>query len=169
MAGEEDFAVLLVLAEIGMALGHGSTSAPNAYLYAIDLHEAAGTPRWLLTILKYVCAAFIGLGVYLSGAEITKKIGTKFVSYTCSAAFAAQFSAMIIILISSLLGLPISTTQTFFFGLLGIGYFNQEPAVVRLETKLRFQLYLWWLLTIPVAILAPYLLSFFLANVARDH
>ncbi len=157
--------VLLILSEVGMALASGSTSVCNSYLYSSDLKVIADTSPIVLAVLPYICSAAMGIGVYLSGDDITKKIGTKFVTYTNTAAFSAQFTAMAITLVTTTLGYPVSTTQTFVFALLGISLFNKKPRVVRMEGKLLRQLTIWWTLTIPICVGVTFLLSMLFSRV----
>ncbi len=161
--GEDDFEILLILAEIGMALGQGSTSVSNSYLYASKLPEAAGTSQITLELLKYVCAFSLGLGVYLSGDNIIKKVGTKFVSYATSAAFCAQFTAMALTLVSSTWGYPTSTTQLYIFALVGIRLVETHPPFVHMERRFFRQIIIWWLLLMPICVLLPFLLSYILS------
>ncbi len=159
MPGEEDFVILTILAEIGMAMGHGSTCVTNAFLYASDLAPAAGTSSSLLTSIKVLCAFGVGLGVFVSGAKVTKRMGTKYVSYTTTVAFTAQFTSMAVTLLSSVIGCPISTTQSFVFALLGLKLFHNDPKIIHMERRVLWQSIVWWVVAIPVSLFVPLIIS----------
>eukprot|EP00826_Nyctotherus_ovalis_P026637 TRINITY_DN2079_c0_g2_i1.p1 TRINITY_DN2079_c0_g2~~TRINITY_DN2079_c0_g2_i1.p1 ORF type:complete len:281 (+),score=48.40 TRINITY_DN2079_c0_g2_i1:156-998(+) len=158
--GEEDFAVLLVLTSIAMSIGNGCTSVSNSFMYVKSITSESSFIKWLLTVYKHVCAVGMGLGLYLYGARVTKKVGSKFMPYNNSAAFSAQFAAAFIVMVCANIGYPVSTTQVFFSALLGISFFNSDPMVLKVNDKKALRdILLWWLFTIPACTLAPYIFS----------
>ena len=159
--------ILLILTEIGMAMGHGSTCLSISMLYSAHLHKAAGTSRALLDVLTYLCAASLGVGVYLAGSKITKRIGTKFVVYTNTAAFSAQFTAMGVTLLSAVIGYPISTTQSFMFALLGVKLFHNTPEIINMDRRMFKKMIMWWIMAPPVCIFVPFLLSRLIALIVH--
>ena len=153
--GEEEFKILLILAEIGMAMGHGSNSSTIYLLFTSNL----GYSSFGLTVLKVLCAFSMALGVYFSGSKIIKIIGIRFVTYSNTCAFSSQFSAMATTLISSVIGYPVSTSQAYIFSLLGLKWFFTNPEVITMEKSLRNKIIILWILLPFVCVLMPILMS----------
>ena len=166
--GEDDFGILLILAEIAMSIGNGSTTVSNSFIYVKDISSESKFITYLMTACKYGYAIGMGLGLYLYGERVTKKIGSKFMPYNNFAAFSAQFSACFITMVCTNIGYPVSTTQIFFSALLGISLFNSDPIILKVSDKnVLGNLLLWWLFTIPVCGLAPYMFSMIFNQIAN--
>jgi len=154
--GEQDFSILVLLTEIGMAMVHGSTCIGTTLLYSSNL---INPPSFLMNILKYLCAINMGVGVYISGEKLIKKLGTKLVCYTNTSAFCAQFTAMAFTLFASVLGYPASTTQSYFFALVGLRIFHNQPEIIMMDKKMVTKMVIWWVTLIPICILSPIILG----------
>ena len=154
--GEEDFILLLILAEIGMAMGHGSNSNSTYLLFSKDLQHSSST---LLIILKIFSAFSMGIGVYTSGSRMIKRVGMKFVTYTNTSAFAAQFSAMATTFISSVIGYPVSTSQTYFFSLLALRLCFNKTKIITMDSKFLHIMILLWIITPFVCLGVPIVLA----------
>jgi len=144
------------MTEIGMALANGSLSISYVLLYSIDL-DIFSNKFLSKQLFRLACAISMGFGVYFSGDWIIKKMGTQFWIFTHSAAFCAQFTTLLLKLVCSLFGYPVSSTQIFVFALLGLDIFNKKPTIVTMNRLTIVQFVIWWLMTTPACIAAPYL------------
>lgn len=74
-------------------------------------------PVWLMIL----CSAVMGLGTSIGGYRIIKSVGMDMVKLKPYQGFAADFSATICLLLSSLTGIPVSTTHTKTTAIMGVG------------------------------------------------
>jgi len=160
---ERMFVILQVLSACFIAFAHGANDVANAIgpvaavLDVIKLgfvSPVSYIPSWLL--------AFGGLGIVIGlatwGWRVMETIGRKITELTPTRGFCAEFSAAIVILIASKLGLPISTTHCIVGAVLGVGLAKGMKA---LNLSMIREIVLSWIITIPasagVAILIFYL------------
>jgi len=152
--GEEHFVLLLILAEIGMAIGHGSTSNSTYLLFSkhvlYDYNQE---------IANIIYAIAMSIGVYFSGSRMVKRIGMNFVTFTNTTAFSSQFAAMATTMISSVIGYPISTSQAYFFSLMALKWCHNYPEVITMYPKLTKTIILLWLITPIICITCPIALA----------
>eukprot|EP00826_Nyctotherus_ovalis_P036726 TRINITY_DN3281_c0_g5_i1.p3 TRINITY_DN3281_c0_g5~~TRINITY_DN3281_c0_g5_i1.p3 ORF type:complete len:154 (+),score=43.87 TRINITY_DN3281_c0_g5_i1:1254-1715(+) len=134
-----------------MALGHGSNSNTTYLLFSNSFRHSTAF-HWLL---KVACALFMGLGVFFSGSRIIKNIGTKFVTDANSCAFVAQFTAMVVTLVFSVVGYPVSTSQAYFFSLYGLRLFHNNPEIITMDRKLMVWMVGLWATLPIVCVLLP--------------
>lgn len=161
--GEEHFILLLILTEIGMAIGHGSNSNSTYLLfsqYVLKNHD--------LRLINVIFAFAMGVGVYFSGSRMIKRIGMNFVTYTNTTAFSAQFAAMATTLVSSVIGYPVSTSQAYFFALMSLKWFHNNPEVIIMNHRLTKTIIILWLITPMICILCPILLAGAFHLIATD-
>lgn len=152
--GEEHFILLLILTEIGMAMGHGSNSNSTYLLFSVNV-----TVDFNVHFANVVYAAAMGLGVYFSGARMIKRVGMNFVTYTNTSAFSAQFAAMATTFISSVVGYPISTSQAYFFALLALKCWHNSPELVVMYPRLTKTIIVLWLVTPLLCVACPIILA----------
>jgi PiT family inorganic phosphate transporter len=143
-----------------VAFAHGSNDVGNAVapLAAIAYIQKTGTvppeditvPTWILVI------GGIGIvsGLAVLGKNVIKTIGEGIIPLQPSAGFCAELAAATTILISSRLGLPVSTSHALVGGVVGIGVVQslQSPSQHhRIQIRTIRQIALAWLVTIPIA------------------
>ncbi len=99
-------------------------------------------PLWLMVL----CSAVMGLGTSIGGYRIIKSVGMDMVKLKPYQGFAADLSATVCLLLSSLTGIPVSTTHTKTTAIMGVGaarrISNVNWSVVR-------DLVLTWVFTFP--------------------
>ena len=113
------------------------------------------TPKFeVATWVKWSCAISMALGTYVGGWKIIKTLGHKLVRLKPVHGFAAETTAATILLVTSKLGMPVSTTHCITTAIMGVGCaksFNSLDWVIT-------ERILWaWVLTIPASGTIAYL------------
>ena len=103
--------------------------------------ETFWVPLWLMVL----CALFMALGTLMGGRRIIDTVGREMVSMGPREGLAADLASGACLLLSTLLGLPVSTTHTRTAALLGVGSGGGCPVSWPVAGKIA----LAWLLTFP--------------------
>lgn len=111
-------------------------------------------PTWLMIF----CSMIMALGTSIGGYRIIKSVGMDMVRLTKYQGFSADLSASACLLISSLAGIPVSTTHTKTTAIMGVGASKRLSSVNWGVVK---EMVLAWVLTFPGCGLIGYLLSKF--------
>lgn len=146
------------LGQIGSAslvsLAHGTNDAQKTMGVIFLALVAHGTitadtpmPFWV----KLSCAIAIALGTYLGGWRVIRTLGKGLVEIAAPQGMAAEASSAAIILTSSHLGLPLSTTHVATGSIMGSGI-GRRGAEVRWSVAGRMGVA--WLITLPSAAIA---------------
>jgi PiT family inorganic phosphate transporter len=135
-----------------LALSHGANDAQKA-MGIIVLSLVTGgvlsdfrVPLWVVTI----CAAGMALGTALSGWRFIRTLGGRYYKIRPIHSFSAQAASAIVILISSLLGWPVSTTQVASSAIIGVG---SSERLGKVRWGAAGEILVAWLMTIPSAAL----------------
>ncbi|GAA4196650.1 inorganic phosphate transporter [Microbacterium oryzae] len=136
-----------------VSLAHGTNDAQKTMgviFLALIAYGAVNpeddVPFWV----KLTCALAIALGTYLGGWRIIRTLGKGLVELSAPQGLAAETSSAAIILTSSHLGLPLSTTHVATGSILGTGL-GRKGAEVR--WKLAGRMAVAWVVTLPAAAL----------------
>ncbi len=105
-------------------------------------------------IVMFACAIAMALGTALGGWRIIKTIGKDFVKLQPAHGFCIQTSTAGVILSTSALGLPTSTTHIITSTILGVGLSKRLSAI---NWKIAQNILWAWLLTIPASGLVAFL------------
>jgi PiT family inorganic phosphate transporter len=134
-----------------MAFGHGTQDAQKtmgviALTLAISGHLAnpANIPLWVIL----ASAAAISLGTYSGGWRVMRTLGRRIFSLTPVSGFSAQTVASSVMLTTSSLGLPVSTTHVISTSIMGVGATRRLSAV---RWGVAGNIVTAWILTIPAA------------------
>jgi PiT family inorganic phosphate transporter len=134
-----------------VSLAHGTNDAQKTMgiitltlITAGALAPGSAPPFWV--ILSAGLA--IALGTYLGGWRIVRTLGKRITEIETTQGFAAETSSTGVILVSSQLGFPLSTTQVCSGAIFGAGA-GRRLAQVR--WSLAGQMVIVWLLTLPAA------------------
>src|SRR5262249_14976526 len=134
-----------------VSLAHGTNDAQKTMGIITLTLVAAGTlapgsapPFWVITSAGLA----IALGTYIGGWRIIRTLGKRITEIETPQGFAAESSSTAVILISSQLGFPLSTTQVCSGAIFGAGA-GRKLAEVR--WGLAGQMVIAWLLTLPSA------------------
>lgn len=99
-------------------------------------------PIWLMV----VCSLVMGLGTSVGGHRIIKAVGMDMVKLEKYQGFAADLAAASCLLLSSVLGMPVSTTHTKTTAIMGVGAAKRMSSVNWGVVK---EMVLTWVLTFP--------------------
>ena len=117
-----------------------------------DALAEGGYPLWLMAL----CASVLSLGVASGGVKIVKTVGTGVVSMEKYQGAAASLSAGISLLLATLWGLPVSTTNTKTAAIIGAGCSRSFRSV---NWGVAREMVLTWVLTFPGCGLIGYVLA----------
>ncbi len=131
MHGAQDGQKFMAIFLLGAAMAGGQGAASNFVV-----------PVWLMIL----CSAVMGLGTSIGGYRIIKSVGMDMVKLKPYQGFAADFSATICLLLSSLTGIPVSTTHTKTTAIMGVGAARRLSNVNWGVVK---ELVLTWVFTFP--------------------
>ncbi len=99
-------------------------------------------PLWLMI----VCSLVMGLGTSIGGYRIIKSVGMDMVKLSTYQGFSADIAAAGCLMLSSLTGIPVSTTHTKTTAIMGVGAAKRIKAV---NWSVVNDMVLTWLLTFP--------------------
>ncbi|HTT95463.1 MAG TPA: inorganic phosphate transporter [Solirubrobacterales bacterium] len=150
---EREFRWLQVASSSMVALAHGTNDAQKTMgvisLALIANGSIAGganfdVPTWVVVI----CATAIAAGTYSGGWRIIKTLGTKVVEVRPPQGFGSEAVAATVILASSHVGYPLSTTQVVSGAVCGSGVGRPGAQV---NWRVARNIVAGWLLTLPAA------------------
>lgn len=134
-----------------MAFSHGRNDAQKPMgVLAIALALYFGwkevtVPLWVVLS----CASVAALGTAYGGWRIIRTLGMKVTALDPVQGFAAELSGATVIQLASELGIPVSTTHAITSSILGVAAPRRLSAV---RWGVTFEIFLSWLLTVPVTI-----------------
>lgn len=131
MHGAQDGQKFMSVFLLGIALTHGDA---NAEVFAI--------PIWLMI----ACSLIMGLGTSMGGYKIIKSVGMDMAKLEPYQGFSADFAAIACMLLSSLTGIPVSTTHTKTTAIMGVGAAKRMSAINWSVVK---EMVWAWVLTFP--------------------
>ncbi|NLT57606.1 MAG: inorganic phosphate transporter [Clostridiales bacterium] len=141
MHGAQDGQKFMGVFLLGMALNAGQT---DAGVFEI--------PFWLILL----CSVVMGLGTSIGGYRIIKAVGMSMVKLETYQGFAADIAGAGCLLISSLIGVPMSTTHTKTTAIMGVG---AERNIRNVNWGVVREMVLTWVLTFPGCGLIGYVLA----------
>lgn len=106
MHGAQDGQKFMAVFLLGAALANGQTEMAQFTV-----------PLWLMLL----CSLVMGLGTSIGGYRIIKSVGMDMVKLKPYQGFAADCAATLCLLLSSLTGVPVSTTHTKTTAIMGVG------------------------------------------------
>lgn len=109
-------------------------------------------PLWLMVL----CSVVMGLGTSIGGYKIIKSVGMDMVKLKPYQGFSADLAATACLLLSSLTGIPVSTTHTKTTAIMGVGAARRMSNVNWSIVK---ELVLTWVFTFPGCGLLGYLIA----------
>jgi PiT family inorganic phosphate transporter len=137
-----------LITAVVLALSHGANDAQKAMgIIVLSLVIGGFLPNFSVPIwVIAVSAAGVALGTLLSGWRLIRTLGGKFYKIRPVHSFSAQLTSALVIVVSSLVGWPVSVTQVASSAIIGVG------ASERLG-KVRWgavgEIMVSWFLTIP--------------------
>ena len=151
MKSEKFFSGAQICGGAAMAFMHGAQDGQKFMaiflLGAAFANGQANTSTFTVPIwLMILCSVVMGLGTSIGGYRIIKSVGMDMVKLKPYQGFAADFSATLCLLLSSLTGIPVSTTHTKTTAIMGVGAARRMSNVNWSVVK---ELVLTWVFTFP--------------------
>jgi inorganic phosphate transporter, PiT family len=146
------FRIGQVVSNSALALAHGTNDAQKTMgviTLALVAHgdlspHHATVPVWVIVL----SATAMALGTYAGGWRIIRTVGTRIIKMDAAQAFAAQASGAVVILASSHLGYPLSSTHVISGGVMGAGAAKRLSAV---RWGVAGSIVAAWVITLPAA------------------
>ncbi len=131
MHGAQDGQKFMAIFLLGAAFANGQSSASTFVV-----------PLWLMAL----CSAVMGLGTSIGGYRIIKSVGMDMVKLKPYQGFSADLAATLCLLLSSLTGIPVSTTHTKTTAIMGVGAARR---IKNINWSVVKELVLTWVFTFP--------------------
>ena len=131
MHGAQDGQKFMGVLLLGICLVNGTENAAG-----VDL------PIWMMLL----CSVVMGVGTSVGGKKIIKSVGMDMVRLEKYQGFSADMAGAACLLLSSVFGIPVSTTHTKTTAIMGVGAVKRLSAI---NFKVVQDMVLTWLLTFP--------------------
>lgn len=131
MHGAQDGQKFIGVLFLGMAFSNGQNSA-----------EGFTIPLWMMLL----CSVVMAVGTSVGGEKIIKSVGMDMVKLEKYQGFSADLSAAFCLLLSSLFGIPVSTTHTKTSAIMGVGAVKRLSAI---NFRVVREMVLTWVFTFP--------------------
>ena len=152
---------LQILGAVLMSFMHGAQDGQKfmgVILLSVLLSNGQNTtvtvqmPIWIMLL----CSVVMALGTSIGGKKIIKSVGMDMVKLEKYQGFSADIAASICLLISSVFGLPVSTTHAKTTAIMGVGAVRRISAINFSVVK---DMVLTWVLTFPGCGLIGFLMA----------
>ena len=139
--GAQDGQKFMSIAILGIALSFGMESA-----------DQAGFPLWLMI----TCSVAISAGTFLGGKRIIKSVAMDMVKLEKYQGVAASLSTVVTLFVSSITGMPVSTSHCSTSAIMGVG---ASKSVKRVNWDIAKSMVTAWVLTFPCCGLIGFVLA----------
>lgn len=148
---EPTFKKLQIIGASSMAFMHGAQDSQkflSIFLlgFCLSQGEAECSVQEIPFYLTFLCAGIMSLGTSIGGYRIIKAVGMDMVNLTRYQGFSADIAGAVCLFVSSVFGLPVSTTQTKTSSLMGAGAAHRAKSV---NPAVALQMVYAWTLTFP--------------------
>ncbi len=109
-------------------------------------------PIWVMVL----CALVMGLGTSIGGYRIIKSVGMDMVKLEVHQGFSSDIAAAACLLLSTVFGIPISTTHTKTTSMVGVACSRRASAV---DWRVVFEMFSAWIITFPFCGLIGYIMA----------
>jgi PiT family inorganic phosphate transporter len=146
------FRIGQVFSSAALSIAHGTNDAQKTMGVITLALVAHGTlsakhvtvPAWVII----TAASAISLGTYAGGWRIIRTVGSRIIRMDAAQGFSAQGAGAVVILLSSHLGYPLSTTHVISGGVMGAGAAKRLSAV---RWGVAGSIVAAWVITLPAA------------------
>ena len=142
-----------------MAFMHGAQDGQKfigVFLLSSSYFVKTESDGTIPVFLIFFCSALMASGTSVGGMRIIKSMGSDMIRLKKYQGFSADLAGAISLLISTLTGLPVSTTHTKTTAIMGVGAANRLSSV---DWKIAKEMVLTWVLTFPGCGFLGYLLT----------
>lgn len=145
------FRVAQIIGGAAMAFMHGAQDGQKFMgvlllglfmINGMDMSAGAVLPVWMMLL----CSIVMGLGTAVGGRKIIKSVGMDMVHLEKYQGFSADMAAAGCLFLSSIFGIPVSTTHTKTTAVMGVGAVKRLSAI---NFKVVKEMVLTWVLTFP--------------------
>lgn len=131
------------------SLARGMNDAPKIVALLLLGHLAAPLPHPSLHALAFGGVALaMGVGSYVGGARVTERLANQVTRMNHAEGLTANLATSSLVLLSSTLGMPVSTTHVSASAIMGIGWVKGSQAVQWSTVR---EMVLAWVVTLPIA------------------
>lgn len=141
MHGAQDGQKFMGIFLLGVALAKGDATTQNFTI-----------PIWLMLLSSITMA----LGTSIGGMRIIKSVGMDMVSLDVHEGFSADLAASTALLVTTVLGIPVSTTHTKTTAIMGVG---STQGLNKVNWRLVREMVIAWVLTFPGCGLIGYIMA----------
>lgn len=141
MHGAQDGQKFMGVLILGMVLSQGGDNTAGII-----------PPVWMMVL----CSVVMGLGTSIGGKKIIKSVGMDMVKLEKYQGFSADLAASLSLLLSTVFGIPVSTTHTKTTAIMGVGSVKRLSAI---NMSVVIDMVMTWLLTFPGCGLIGYLMA----------
>ena len=141
MHGAQDGQKFIGVLFLGVAFANGETSVHGVMI-----------PIWLMIL----CSIVMGLGTSVGGEKIIRSVGMDMVKLEKYQGFSADIAASLCLLLSSVFGIPVSTTHTKTSAIMGVGASRRLSAI---NFSVVRDMMLTWVFTFPGCGLISFLMA----------
>ncbi|MGA1820565.1 MAG: inorganic phosphate transporter [Thermoplasmatota archaeon] len=150
---ETMFGGLLILTACYVAFAHGANDVANAVgpvaaisqvIMSNEISSNVAVPVWVLAL----GGVGIVFGVSTWGYRVMNTIGKKITKITPTRGFAASFGAASSVLVCSMFGIPVSTSQIIVGAVIGVGL---AGGITAIDLRVIRNIIISWVFTIPIA------------------
>ena len=145
--GQKTMGVIAVL--LASAFAVNPDSQVLQVLYGNGASAAADTAFFVPSWLKYTCYGLISLGTVTGGWKVIRTLGDGLSKVTPVKGFCSEASGAFTLIITALMGIPVSTTHTVTGAIIGTGL---DRGVKRVKWMTAKNIVWAWVLTIPAVI-----------------
>ncbi len=145
---EEIFKASEIFASLFMSFMHGAQDGQKfiaVLILAFGLNSRSSSPE-STTILTVISALVMALGTITGGKKIIKSIGLDMVKLQKYQGFSADLAGAVSLLLSTVFGLPVSTTHAKTTAMMGAGFSKSKRSV---NPNIIKDIAFTWLLTFP--------------------
>jgi PiT family inorganic phosphate transporter len=142
-----------------VSFGHGLNDTQNAMgIITISLVSAGFLSSFIVPLwVKIGSGIFMALGTLYAGQKVIKTIGQKIYKILPVHGCATESASSFLIILKSLFGIPLSTTQVIAAGVMGVGAIERKALV---NWRKVIEIFFSWIFTIPGAALISGILFF---------
>ncbi|MDD4402461.1 MAG: inorganic phosphate transporter, partial [Desulfitobacteriaceae bacterium] len=121
-------------------------------IYPDNMSENIVIPVWI----KMFCALLMAVGMSVGGYRIIKKMGMEMVNLEKYQGFAAEVVASGSMIVSTLFGIPLSSTHVKGTAMMGAG---ASKGINKVKWQVAKEIILAWLFTLPICTVLGYIFS----------
>lgn len=140
-----------------MAFAHGLQDTPKFASMLLLAGSFWGNEEFTMPFwITLLCSGVMGLGTLLGGGRIIRTVGSKMVHIDQKEGFAADLAGTLSLFLSTLQGLPVSTTHAKTCALMGASMGRTDGFI---DCKIAGSMFLAWVLTFPACGVLAFLLT----------